>query len=114
MRPFASTGGTIAFAIECFERGLIGPEQTCGLELRWGNTEAIVDMEEAFGRDDVPLSLRGGLASGPVILFEGDDYIGSAVNMAARLCDAARDVDVLMPTMHLDRLPGAASGHRDE
>jgi class 3 adenylate cyclase len=39
------------------------------------------------------------------LLFEGDDYIGSAVNMAARLCDHAKGVDVLMPTMHLDRLP---------
>jgi class 3 adenylate cyclase len=38
-------------------------------------------------------------------LFEGDDYIGSAVNMAARLCDVAQSYEVLMPTMHLDRLP---------
>jgi class 3 adenylate cyclase len=39
------------------------------------------------------------------LLFEGDDYIGSAVNMAARLCDAAGPHEVLMPTMQLDRLP---------
>ena len=58
-------------------------------------TEAIVDMEEAFGGDDVPLSLRAGLASGPVILFEGDDYIGQAVNLAARLCSMAKPGEVL-------------------
>lgn len=36
-----------------------------------------------------PLALRGGLARGKVIMFEGDDYVGAAVNTAARLCRAA-------------------------
>ncbi|MEM1335169.1 MAG: hypothetical protein AAGG08_17095, partial [Actinomycetota bacterium] len=43
--------------------------------------------------------------TGHALLFEGDDYIGSAVNMAARLCDHAKGVEVLMPAMHLERLP---------
>ena len=29
--------------------------------------------------------------------------------MAARLCDHARNVDVLMPTVHLDSLPGGVN-----
>ena len=37
-----------------------------------------------------PLRLRGGITFGHVILFEGDDYIGSAVNLASRLCDEAK------------------------
>jgi class 3 adenylate cyclase len=52
-----------------------------------------------------PLSLRVGIASGYALLFEGDDYIGSAVNMASRLCDAAGPFEVLMPSMQLERLP---------
>jgi adenylate cyclase len=36
-----------------------------------------------------PLALRGGLARGEVMLFEGDDYAGAAVNTAARLCHVA-------------------------
>jgi len=52
-----------------------------------------------------PLALRVGIATGYALLFEGDDYIGSAVNMAARLCDAAGPFDVLLPTMQLERLP---------
>src|ERR1700712_1186878 len=52
-----------------------------------------------------PLALRVGIASGHALLFEGDDYIGSAVNMASRLCDAAGPFEVLMPSMQLDRLP---------
>ena len=41
------------------------------------------------------LALRGGLACGPVILLEGDDYVGRVVNVAARLCDAAAPGEVL-------------------
>ena len=32
--------------MECFEHGLIGPEQTGGLELRFGNAEAMVQCVE--------------------------------------------------------------------
>lgn len=52
-----------------------------------------------------PLTLRAGLASGRALLFEGDDYIGSSVNMASRLCDVAGPRQVLMPTMGIERLP---------
>ncbi|MEX2294190.1 MAG: adenylate/guanylate cyclase domain-containing protein [Acidimicrobiales bacterium] len=38
---------------------------------------------------DARLKLRGGIASGAVILLEGDDYVGRAVNLASRLCDIA-------------------------
>ncbi len=39
------TAGTlIAFAMECFERGLISKEETQGLDLRFGNAEAMVEM----------------------------------------------------------------------
>ncbi len=52
-----------------------------------------------------PLTLRAGIASGYALLFEGDDYIGSSVNMASRLCDAAGPHQVLIPTMGVERLP---------
>jgi aldehyde:ferredoxin oxidoreductase len=41
-----SAGGTIAFAMECFEEGLLTLEETGGLELRFGNTEAMLQMLE--------------------------------------------------------------------
>jgi aldehyde:ferredoxin oxidoreductase len=46
------TGATVAFAIECFENGLIGPEDTGGIELRWGNTEAVVQITRAIAAGD--------------------------------------------------------------
>ncbi|MBI2953282.1 MAG: aldehyde ferredoxin oxidoreductase family protein [Chloroflexi bacterium] len=39
-----STGVAVAFAMECFERGLIGKKDTDGLELRFGNYEAMLAM----------------------------------------------------------------------
>ncbi|HWQ83156.1 MAG TPA: aldehyde ferredoxin oxidoreductase family protein [Anaerolineales bacterium] len=41
-----STSATIAFAMECFERGLIGLQDTGGLELRFGNAEAMLQAVE--------------------------------------------------------------------
>jgi len=37
-------GATIAFAMECFEKGIISKEQTGGLELKFGNAEAMLDV----------------------------------------------------------------------
>ena len=39
-----SAGGTVAFAIECFENGLINKDDTDGLELSWGNSDAVVEL----------------------------------------------------------------------
>ncbi len=52
-----------------------------------------------------PLAVRTGIASGYALLFDGDDYIGSAVNMASRLCDYAQPHETLMPTMQIEKLP---------
>lgn len=45
-----SAGATIAFAIECYEKGLISKKDTDGIELKWGDASAIVDMTEKMGR----------------------------------------------------------------
>ena len=65
----------------------------------------VLDLERRSADVCAPLRVRAGLATGHALLFEGDDYIGSAVNMASRLCDQATEVNALMPTMHIERLP---------
>ena len=42
-----------------------------------------------------PMALRGGVAHGPALVFDGDDYVGQPANLAARLCSAARAGEVL-------------------
>jgi aldehyde:ferredoxin oxidoreductase len=57
-----STGATIAFAIECYERGLITTKETDGIELTWGNHEAIVNMTEKMAkRESFGLVLADGV-----------------------------------------------------
>jgi aldehyde:ferredoxin oxidoreductase len=45
-----SAGATIAFAIECFENGLINKADTDGIEMTWGNHKAIVAMTEKLAK----------------------------------------------------------------
>jgi aldehyde:ferredoxin oxidoreductase len=45
-----STGVTIAFAMECFENGILTKSDTGGLELRFGNAEALVKTVEMIGQ----------------------------------------------------------------
>lgn len=39
-----STGSVVAFAMECFERGIIGTKETGGIDLRFGNADALIDI----------------------------------------------------------------------
>ena len=76
-----SAGATVAFAIDCFEHGLISKIDTGGLELGWGNTEAIVQIvdqmirREGFGAllaDGVKAAVaRLGPASEPYAFHAG-------------------------------------------
>ncbi|MGD8791953.1 MAG: aldehyde ferredoxin oxidoreductase family protein [Anaerolineae bacterium] len=64
-----STGMTIAFAMECFEQGILTPEQTGGLAYHWGDGDLVVRTVEMIAR-------REGFGD---LLAEGVD------RMAARL-----------------------------
>jgi aldehyde:ferredoxin oxidoreductase len=45
-----TTGATIAWAMDCFERGILTTEDTGGLELRFGDAEAMVKMTERIAQ----------------------------------------------------------------
>jgi aldehyde:ferredoxin oxidoreductase len=45
-----STGGVIAWAMDCFEHGYLTLEDTGGVELRFGNAEAMVKLTEQIAR----------------------------------------------------------------
>jgi class 3 adenylate cyclase len=53
---------------------------------------AVLDLIHKTG---LPLPLRAGVSVGDVILIDGEDYTGGPVNLAARLCDAARPHELL-------------------
>lgn len=45
-----AVGNTIAFAMECYEKGLINREDTDGVELKWGNSAAVVALAEKMAK----------------------------------------------------------------
>ncbi len=45
-----STGATISFAMECFEHGLLTLKDTGGIDLRFGNAQAMLAMVEMIAR----------------------------------------------------------------
>lgn len=45
-----SAGAAIAFAMECYEHGIITKDDTGGIDLTWGNTEAVIQMAHQIGR----------------------------------------------------------------
>jgi class 3 adenylate cyclase len=57
--------------------------------------ETVLELARCSETYGVSLPMRAGLAAGAVILLEGDDYVGSSVNLAARLCSAAGPNEVL-------------------
>ena len=45
-----SAGACIAFAIECYENGLVTKEDTDGIEMTWGNHKSIIAMTEKLAK----------------------------------------------------------------
>lgn len=71
-----SCGGTIAWAMDCFERGLVTLEDTGGIDLRFGNAEALIQTVECIGkREGFGRVLGEGSARAAMILEVGQDLV---------------------------------------
>jgi len=100
-----SVGETIAFAIECFERGIISLEDTNGLTLKWGDTTVIeMLIEQMIHRDGFgelladgvcEASKKFGLSSHPFAIHAGGQELsmydprnepGYAIHYSAEPC----------------------------
>jgi len=76
-----SCGATIAWAMDCFERGLLTPEDTEGIELCFGNAEALVQMVESIGkREGLGCVLGEGSARAAETLGVGKDLVVAVKN----------------------------------
>ncbi len=47
-----STGSTIAFAMECYQRGILTPEHTNGLEIKFGDPDLVVQLVQKIAMRD--------------------------------------------------------------
>jgi aldehyde:ferredoxin oxidoreductase len=71
-----SCGGTIAWAMDCFEQGLLTTEDTGGIELRFGDAAAMVQITELIGkREGFGKVLGEGSAQAAETLGMGQDLV---------------------------------------
>lgn len=87
-----STGVSIAFAMECYERGLLSSEQTQGIRLDFGNAEAMLKMIQLIAR-------REGIGN---LLAEGTAMAAKQIGKGAEAF--AMNVKSLEIPMHEPRL----------
>ena len=95
-----STGSTVAFAMECFEKGLLTKTDTDGMELSFGNAEAMLETIERIGK-------REGIGD---LLAEGSRRAAEQIGPDAR--QYAHQVKGVDMGMHEPRLkPGTGLGY---
>ncbi len=87
-----STGVTIAFAMECYEKGLLGKGDTGGIDLRFGNAEAMLETIEL-------IAYRKGIGE---LLAEGSAKAAEKIGKGAK--ELAMQVKGLEIPMHEPRL----------
>jgi len=69
------TGIVVGFGMECYEKGLITKEDTGGLELEFGNAEAMVEMVRKISfREDVGDLLAEGVKRASEKIGQGSDH----------------------------------------
>jgi aldehyde:ferredoxin oxidoreductase len=83
-----TTGSTIAFAMECYERGIISKTDTDGIDLAWGNADSVISMIERIA----------GKKGFGAILAEGSRRAAAVIGKGAR--DLTTDVKGLEASMH--------------
>ncbi|OGO38471.1 MAG: hypothetical protein A2147_03405 [Chloroflexi bacterium RBG_16_57_8] len=94
-----SVGAVIGFAMECFEKGILTKADTGGLDLRFGNTEAMLKAIEMIAR-------REGIGD---LLAEGAMRAAKKIGKGSE--ELAMHVKGLEPGMHEPRVkPGLGLG----
>ena len=69
-----STGATIAFAMECFEKGVLTKDATDGIELAFGDGEVVVSLVEKIARrEGIGDLLARGTRAASEILGQGSE-----------------------------------------
>jgi aldehyde:ferredoxin oxidoreductase len=73
-----SFGGTVAWAMECYERGLLTDADTGGIPLRWGDGQTVLDLVDRVARREGPLGdllADGALAAARRVGRDTEQYV---------------------------------------
>ena len=94
-----SCGGTIAWAMECFEKGIITAQDTNGIDMRFGNADAVVKMTEMIGRrEGFGTLLAEGSARAAEIVGKGSEAFlitGKKQELPAHMPQAKRSLALM-------------------
>ncbi|MEE8373941.1 MAG: aldehyde ferredoxin oxidoreductase family protein [Dehalococcoidia bacterium] len=84
-----SCGGTIAFAMECFDKGLITTSDLDGGQLRWGNTDDIMAMLDmiVFRKGFGDVLAEGSRGAAQKIGKNASDYVVTVKGLEAAMHD---------------------------
>lgn len=84
-----SVGNTVAWAMECYENGLITIDQLDGIDLKWGNAEGAVELVEKIGKGEGCGKIFGlGSYRASLALGVGKEYLVVANGMEFPMHDA--------------------------
>jgi len=72
-----SAGATVTWAMECYENGILSKEDTGGIELTWGNAEAIVQATQEMADQSTEFGelLALGSAGAAKKIGKGSEYL---------------------------------------
>ena len=109
-------GAVLAWAFECYEKGLISKEDTDGIELTWGNGDALVAMCEKIGkRDGIGNLLAEGLRACVDTIPESKEFSVEVMGQAVAAHDPraffSNVVTTLASTRGSCHLHGSAEGN---
>lgn len=102
-----SAGCTIAFAIECYENGIISKSDTGGLELTWGNHRDMIKLLEQIGnRKGFGDTLADGVMRAAERIGKGSEQFAIHVHGQELPMHDPRNAPAYAVTYKLDATPG--------
>ena len=101
-----SAGMTIAWAMECYNEGMLSQEELDGIDLKWGDGAAIVAlMEKMAAGEGIGAVLAKGSKAAAEALGKGHEYLQTASGIELPMHDP-RFAPGLARTYQIDPTPG--------
>lgn len=106
-----SAGATIAWATECYENSIVSLEELDGIDLSWGNTEAVLLMvEKMIRRDGIGDILADGCKKAAEKLGKGREFAMHAGGQELPMHDSRFDPGFAV-SYALEPTPGRHTNH---
>ncbi|MDX9916896.1 MAG: aldehyde ferredoxin oxidoreductase family protein [Gudongella sp.] len=101
-----STGMTIAWAMECYDEGVLTKDELDGIDLKWGDGEAIVNLTQKMADGDgVGAVLANGSLYASKYFGKGEEFLQTASGIELPMHDP-RFAPGLARTYQYDPTPG--------